>query len=281
MEFTVENIQLVLSQRIPPAWADREPPREIDTASKLDMKATRELRKLLLLKERTALRIINGAENKVWITEAQRFRMKLTNSPACTLCGTHDDTHTLVDTVCPVSIAVKLQWQMAASQPAAQAEWTWRLLVSTEDEMTAPSEEIARDVARRRAAIWTTKWTASKRGSPTPLFPGWSDALPEATKAQWRHRTVTTMKDLIALPKTERRRTPAGSTRPVPPPPRPSLSLPPRLVFPQLRRPLHIPPRYHQQLPPESIWTAALPPDLGLDVPLGEYEEDIYQESID
>jgi len=138
MELTVENIQLVLAQRIPPAWADREPPREIDTASKLDMKATRELRKLLLLKERTALRIINGAENKVWITEAQRFRMKLTNSPACTLCGTHDDTHTLVDTVCPVSMAVKLQWQMAASQPAAQAEWTWRLLVSTEDEMTAP-----------------------------------------------------------------------------------------------------------------------------------------------
>jgi len=105
--------------------------------------------------------------------------------------------------------------------------------------------------------------------------------MPEATKAQWRHRTVVAMKAHIAPPKTKRRRTPVGATRPEPPPPRPRLSLPPRLVFPQPRQPLHIPPRYHQQLPRESIWTPALPPDLGLDVPLGEYEEDIYQESID
>jgi len=205
--FCIRDLVHRLASLQTPAWAHREPTtvQDDEPPGHFSLQDTTELRTHLLNTEHRAMNIVNGSDNRMWITARYRKRIKVSTSAACTLCGLHTETHILADTRCPVSRALWTHWKTehAPFAPSMEARYAWALMVPTgkHTNLTMAAYETA---ARYRAAIWTARWELEKAADfQPPVFPGWDHNAEADIRNGWMKDTFEKMQKHIAPPSSK------------------------------------------------------------------------------
>ena len=192
---------LFFSTRIDPSWLCRIPRNVLDLpADTVNIAATTALRDTLLKRERQAVRVINGSENMIWLTEAQLHRYSFSNSDLCRLCGTHPESHTAVDNDCPVALTLKDDWgrSQRTAYTRLQLNWIWRLLIPSTDPAAVTTAAEYCHIARRRSALWRIVWDARKANRPFPLFPGYRLPMLPGALIRWRNGVLAAFAPFLA-----------------------------------------------------------------------------------